>query len=338
MKILVTGGTGYIGSHTAVVLLEAGYEVVLLDNLSNSSAVVADRIFEITERPVTLVEGDITDSSTLDQLFRQHKIDSVVHFAGLKAVGESAQKPLPYFRNNVAGTITLLTAMERATVKRIVFSSSATVYGNTAPIPYIESFGRGQTNNTYGLTKSVTEQILETLSTSDPEWSVISLRYFNPVGAHPSGQLGEDPAGIPNNLMPFIAQVAVGRREKLSIFGGDYPTPDGTCRRDYIHVMDLAEGHLAALGVFKPGFDAINLGTGKPLSVLEMIRAFEEVTGVQVPYQIVNRREGDLAEFWADAEKARRLMNWKAKRCLNDMMNDTWRWQQTNPNGFKAGS
>ncbi|MDP3518304.1 MAG: UDP-glucose 4-epimerase GalE [Pseudohongiella sp.] len=335
MKILVTGGTGYIGSHTAVVLLQAGHEVVLLDNLCNSSPVVADRITEIAGRPVTLIEGDITDSDTLDQLFRQHSIDSVVHFAGFKAVGESTQYPLPYFGNNVAGTITLLTAMTKANVKKIVFSSSATVYGNTAPVPYVESFGRGQTNNTYGLTKSMIEQILEALSSSDPEWSIISLRYFNPVGAHESGRLGEDPAGIPNNLMPFIAQVAVGRRKQLSIFGGDYPTPDGTCRRDYIHVMDLAEGHLAALNILKPGIDAINLGTGRPLSVLEMVRAFEDVTGVKVPSQIVSRREGDLPEFWADAEKASRVMSWKAKRSLNDMMEDTWRWQLNNPDGYK---
>jgi len=336
MKILVTGGTGYIGSHTAVVLLHAGHEVVLLDNLSNSSPVVAERISEIAKVPVTLIEGDITDTNTLDKVFRLHKIDIVVHFAGLKAVGESTQQPMPYFRNNVAGTITLLTAMAKADIKKIVFSSSATVYGDTAPIPYIESFGRGRSNNPYGLTKSMIEQILEALSTSDPEWSVISLRYFNPIGAHQSGRLGEDPAGIPNNLMPFIAQVAAGRRKQLHIFGGDYPTPDGTCRRDYIHVMDLAEGHLAALTVLKPGFDAINLGTGKPLSVHEMIRAFEEVTGVELPYQIVSRREGDLPEFWADAEKALKIMNWRAKRSLKDMIEDTWRWQLNNPTGYKT--
>lgn len=338
MKILVTGGTGYIGSHTAVVLLQAGHDVVLLDNFSNSSAVVADRISEIANKPVTLVEGDITDSPALDRFFKQHEIDSVVHFAGLKAVGESTQYPLAYFRNNVEGTITLLTAMDRAGIKKIVFSSSATVYGNTAPVPYIESFGRGQTNNTYGLTKSMIEQILEALITSDTEWSVISLRYFNPIGAHQSGRLGEDPAGIPNNLMPFIAQVAVGRRRELNIFGGDYPTPDGTCRRDYIHVMDLAEGHLAALNVLKPGFNAINLGTGKPLSVLEMVRSFEEVTGVAIPCQIVSRRAGDLPEFWADADKAGKLMNWRAQRGLNDMIEDTWRWQLNNPSGYKTTS
>lgn len=336
MKILVTGGTGYIGSHTAVVLLQAGHEVILLDNLSNSSPVVADRIAAISKLPVTLIEGDITDSDTLDEIFTQHKIDSVVHFAGLKAVGESTQFPLPYFANNVAGTISLLTAMAKANIKNIVFSSSATVYGDTAPIPYIESFGRGQPNNTYGLTKSMIEQILEALSASDSEWSIISLRYFNPIGAHQSGQLGEDPTGIPNNLMPFIAQVAVGRRKQLSIFGGDYPTPDGTCRRDYIHVMDLAEGHLAALSTLEPGFDAINLGSGQPLSVLDMVRAFEDVTGVNVPFQIVDRREGDLPEFWADAEKAKRVLGWQTKRNLTDMMEDTWRWQLNNPRGYKS--
>ena len=340
MRILVTGGTGYIGSHTAAVLLGAGHEVVLLDNLSNSSAIVADRIAEVAQKPVSLVAADVADTASLEHVFKQHRIDCVVHFAGLKAVGESAQYPLKYFQNNVAGTITLLSAMEMAGVKNIVFSSSATVYGDLAPFPYRETHGRGVASSPYGLTKSMIEQILETMTTSDPQWSVISLRYFNPIGAHPSGRMGEDPTGIPNNLMPFIAQVAVGRRKKLHIFGGDYPTPDGTCRRDYIHVMDLAEGHLAALSMLMPGFDAINLGTGQPLSVLEMIHAFEAATAVAVPYDIVERREGDLPEFWADAEKAKRVLGWQAKRSLNEMIEDTWRWQVRNPDGYipKNGS
>lgn len=337
---MVTGGTGYIGSHTAAVLLGAGHEVVLLDNLSNSSAIVADRIAEVAQKPVSLVAADVADRASLEHVFKQHRIDCVVHFAGLKAVGESAQYPLKYFQNNVAGTITLLSAMEMAGVKNIVFSSSATVYGDLAPFPYRETHGRGVASSPYGLTKSMIEQILETMTTSDPQWSVISLRYFNPIGAHPSGRMGEDPTGIPNNLMPFIAQVAVGRRKQLHIFGGDYPTPDGTCRRDYIHVMDLAEGHLAALSMLMPGFDAINLGTGQPLSVLEMIHAFEAVTAVAVPYDIVERREGDLPEFWADAEKAKRVLGWQAKRSLNEMIEDTWRWQVRNPDGYipKNGS
>lgn len=333
--ILITGGAGYIGSHTVLCCLQAGYEVVVIDNLSNGHRQAIERVEELTSNTVTFVHGDVQDEGILDRIFSSHVIDSVIHFAGLKAVGESVQKPTEYYTVNVGGTLSLLAAMERAEVRNIVFSSSATVYGIEAPTPYRESLPRGTTSNPYGASKAMIERILEDLCVSNLEWSAVNLRYFNPIGAHESGRLGEDPQGIPNNLMPFIAQVAVGRRPKLSIFGGDYPTADGTCRRDYLHVMDLAEGHVQALGYLNnKGCHAFNLGTGTPISVLEMVRAFERVTGVAIPYQIVDRRAGDLPEFWADAELAQRILGWTAKRDLDAMMADTWCWQSANPEGF----
>ncbi|GAA5186405.1 UDP-glucose 4-epimerase GalE [Ferrimonas gelatinilytica] len=338
MAILVTGGAGYIGSHTVVELLEAGEEVVVLDNLVNSSEEALRRVERITGKTLTFVRGDICDADCLDGVFREHAIDSVIHFAGLKAVGESTMKPIEYYHNNVTGSITLLDAMCRAGVKKLVFSSSATVYGSDASIPYVETMKTGGTVNPYGTSKWMVEEILKDAAKADPKLSVALLRYFNPVGAHPSGLIGEDPLGIPNNLLPFIAQVAVGKRESLSVFGGDYETPDGTCLRDYLHVMDLAEGHVKALRWLNShsGAKAFNLGTGNGLSVLSMVRAFESASGVTIPYRIVDRREGDLPAFWADASKAESMLNWKATRSLEQMMSDTWRWQSQNPNGYGA--
>jgi UDP-glucose 4-epimerase len=337
VRILVTGGAGYIGSHTVLVLLQSGYDVVVYDNLCNSSFVSVDRVETLAERQVHFVEGDIRDLNALNEVFEEHHIDAVIHFAGLKAVGESVQKPAEYYDVNVGGTAKLLLAMQRAGVSRIVFSSSATVYGSEAPTPYVEHLGRGTTSNPYGTSKAMIEQMLEDQAVACSDWSIALLRYFNPIGAHESGLIGEDPLGIPNNLMPFMAQVAVRRREKLSVFGGDYPTPDGSCRRDYLHVMDLAEGHVKALeSLDKPGCGAFNLGTGLPVSVLEMISAFESETGVKIPYEIAPRREGDLSEFWADPSKANQQLGWSAKRSLKQMMADTWRWQSHNPNGYET--
>lgn len=334
MAVLVTGGAGYIGSHTVLVLLLAGKEVVVLDNLSNSSLESLYRVQNLSSCELNFVLGDICDSSVLYKIFNDYSIDSVVHFAGLKAVGQSHDIPLIYYHNNVVGTLALLDAMHKSNVRKLVFSSSATVYGDKAPIPYLEDFASGVSSSPYGSTKGIVERLLSDLASSDEAWSFTALRYFNPIGAHPSGLIGEDPKGVPNNLMPFITQVAVGRREVLSIFGGDYPTPDGTCRRDYLHVMDLAEGHLAALDSLRPGFDAINLGTGSPVSVLEMISAFEVTNGVSVPYEIVGRRAGDLPEFWANVDKACTILDWRAKRSLEEMMCDSWRWQSKNPKGY----
>ena len=336
MAILVTGGAGYIGSHTVVMLLEAGYEVVVLDNLCNSHPEVFNRIATITAKRPDFVEGDICDRDCLDQLFSEFDIDSVIHFAGLKAVGESVDKPLEYYRNNVHGSVVLCEAMHAAGVKRLVFSSSATVYGEDAPIPYVETMSRGKTSNPYGTSKAMVEQILTDLVVSDPGWSVALLRYFNPIGAHPSGLMGEDPQGVPNNLRPFISQGAVGKREKLAILGDDYPTADGTCERDYLHVVDLAEGHLKALKCMEqPGTHIYNLGTGNGLSVLQMVNTFKDVTGVEVPYHFAARRDGDLPAFWADADKAERELDWKTRFSLEDMMRDTWNWQKNNPEGYK---
>ena len=336
MAVLVTGGAGYIGSHTVVQLLDTGSDVVVLDNLCNSSAEVFKRVEEITGNKPVFVEGDICDRSCLDRLFADYRIDSVIHFAGLKAVGESVQKPIEYYHNNVHGTLVLCDAMKAVGIKKLIFSSSATVYGEDAPIPYIETMRRGKTSNPYGTSKAMVEQILEDISVSDPEWSIALLRYFNPIGSHPSGLIGEDPKGIPNNLMPFISQVAVGKREELSIFGSDYPTNDGTCERDYLHVMDLADGHLSAMQCLnKSGVHIYNLGTGKGLSVLQMVNAFKTVTGVDVPYSFAPRRDGDLPAFWAEASKAERELGWKATRTLDEMMADTWRWQSQNPNGYE---
>ncbi|QEM82170.1 UDP-glucose 4-epimerase GalE [Halomonas binhaiensis] len=337
MKVLVTGGAGYIGSHTVVELLESGHDVVVLDNLCNGSAKSLERVETITGKKVDFVEGDIRDRSCLDKVFANHEIASVIHFAGLKAVGESVGKPLEYYENNVYGTLTLCQAMASAGVFRLVFSSSATVYGAEAPVPYLESMSRGSTSNPYGTSKAMVEKVLEDLCVADDRWSVALLRYFNPIGAHPSGQIGEDPRGIPNNLMPFIAQVAVGRLKELSIFGDDYPTEDGTCVRDYLHVVDLAKGHLKSLDKLEqPGVHIYNLGTGTGFSVLEMVESFQRVTDVAIPYRFAPRRDGDLPAFWADATKAQQELGWTAEFSLDEMIADTWRWQSQNPDGFEG--
>lgn len=336
-KVFVTGGAGYIGSHTALSLLEAGYDVVVLDNLCNASQEALRRVEQLSGRALTFIEGDIRDRACLDKLFREHDIHAVIHFAGLKAVGESVSAPLAYYDTNVNGSITLCQAMLQAGVFRLVFSSSATVYGPEAPIPYIESMPRGGTSNPYGASKSIVEQVLDDLVRSDERWSIAMLRYFNPIGAHSSGMIGEDPQGTPNNLMPYIAQVAVGRRSALTVFGNDYATADGTCVRDYLHVMDLAEGHVSALDrLTLPGSHIYNLGTGQGLSVLQMIEAFERVSERQIPYQFASRREGDLAAFWADPSKAEKELGWQALRGLDEMIADTWRWQRQNPNGYRT--
>ncbi|MFZ4757558.1 MAG: UDP-glucose 4-epimerase GalE [Burkholderiaceae bacterium] len=335
-KILVTGGAGYIGSHTVLELLEAGFEVVVLDNLSNASPESLERVAQLTGRRATLVEGDLRDEPLLERMLAEHHFDATIHFAGLKAVGESVEKPLSYYDNNVAGTLVLLRRLDAAGVRRIVFSSSATVYGDPTSVPIREDAKTGATNP-YGRTKWFIEYILQDLAQADPRWSVGNLRYFNPVGAHPSGRIGEDPQGIPNNLMPFVAQVAVGRRERLGVFGGDWPTPDGTGVRDYIHVVDLAQGHLAALRrVFDvPGFWTVNLGTGSGTSVLQMVAAFERASGRPVPYTIGPRRAGDIASCYADPSQAERLLGWRAKLDIDAMCADGWRWQSTNPNGYR---
>lgn len=335
---MLTGGAGYIGSHTAVECLNAGHEVVVFDNLSNSSPISLDRVQQITQRQLAFQEGDIRDRQALRDCFAQHDIDAVIHFAGLKAVGESVEKPLLYYDNNLVGSIVLFEAMAQAGVKSIVFSSSATVYGDPATVPITEDFPLSATNP-YGRSKLFIEEMLRDIAKSDREWSISLLRYFNPVGAHPSGLIGEDPKGIPNNLMPYIAQVAGGRRPSLNVFGGDYPTKDGTGVRDYIHVVDLAQGHVAALnkmGLGDKGVKTWNLGTGQGMSVLDMVHAFETASGKKINYQIVGRREGDVAQCWADPSKARRDLNWQAELGLARMCEDTWRWQQHNPNGYQA--
>ncbi|THB79407.1 MAG: UDP-glucose 4-epimerase GalE [Desulfobacteraceae bacterium] len=336
MRILVTGGAGYIGSHTCVALLEGGYDVTVVDNLSNSSMESLRRVQSITGRTLDFFETDIQDTSALAQVFKSNPIDGVIHFAGLKAVGESVEFPMKYYQNNIAGTLNLLQVMEQFDVKRIVFSSSATVYGNPVSLPIREDFSLSVTNP-YGRTKLMIEDILRDVHTADHSWDVILLRYFNPVGAHASGQIGEDPNGIPNNLMPFISQVAVGALPEVNVFGDDYDTPDGTGVRDYIHVVDLARGHLKALArIFeRPGVAVYNLGTGQGYSVLEMIGSFARVTGQPVPYKVVERRQGDIAACWADPAKAFRELGWKAEKNLDDMCTDTWKWQKLNPQGFQ---
>ena len=334
-KILVTGGAGYIGSHTVVELLNAGFEAVILDNLSNSSARVVARIAELTGRDVPLVEGDINDAPLLKKLLAEHRFDATIHFAGLKSVGESVADPLAYYRNNVSGTVTLLQCLAEAQVRRFVFSSSATVYGDPRSVPIREDAPTAPTNP-YGNTKWLIEHILADLAESDPRWAIGVLRYFNPVGAHLSGRIGENPRGIPNNLMPFVTQVAVGKRERLSVFGGDYPTPDGTGVRDYIHVVDLALGHLAALRRVEKadGIWTVNLGTGQGYSVLDIVNAFEGASGRRIPYQIVARRPGDVAQCYADPATARQELGWSATRGLHEMCADSWRWQSLNPDGY----
>lgn len=335
MQVLVTGGAGYIGSHTCVELLAAGHDVIVIDNLSNSHAVALERVAQITGRQPVFVQADIGDAEALDQLFSAHDIDAVVHFAGLKAVGESVSQPLRYYQNNVAGTLTLCEAMQRHQVWQLVFSSSATVYGDPASVPITENFPLTATNP-YGWSKLMIEQMLRDMAAADERWRVALLRYFNPVGAHSSGRIGEDPQGIPNNLMPYVTQVAAGKLEQLSVFGGDYPTPDGTGVRDYIHVVDLALGHLAALDYLKEhaGANAINLGTGQGYSVLEMVAAFERVTGQQIPYRIIERRPGDVASCYADPSLAASALGWRAERGIDDMVRDAWRWQSGNPQGY----
>lgn len=335
MTILVTGGTGYIGSHTVVQLLEAGHHVLVLDNLCNSKAQVIDRISQITGNTPQFIEGDVRNRKLLKQLFADHAIETVIHFAGLKAVGESVQKPLMYCENNVSGSVVLLEEMAAAQVKSIVFSSSATVYGEPQFLPYTESHPL-KPINVYGHSKLMVEQVLQDLALSDPAWRVALLRYFNPVGAHHSGLIGEDPAGIPNNLMPFVAQVAVGKRAQLSVYGNDYDTKDGTGVRDYIHVDDLASGHLAALEYLKKnaGVLKVNLGTGQGTSVFELIHAFEKAANRKIPYEVVARREGDLSEYYADAKYSKMVLGWQAQYDIDRMCVDTWRWQSQNPNGF----
>lgn len=333
--ILVTGGTGYIGSHTVVELLARGEQVLILDNLCNSSLKVLERIESITGKRPGFVKADIRDKDALQAVFNEHRIGSVVHFAGLKAVGESVAQPLAYYDNNVSGTANLLQVMAEAGVRRLVFSSSATVYGDPHTVPIREDFPLHATNP-YGRTKLMIEEMLRDLALSDPTWRIAILRYFNPVGAHASGLIGESPNGVPNNLMPFVAQVAVGRRTELSVFGSDYPTPDGTGVRDYIHVVDLALGHLAALDELarSSGTLTVNLGTGQGYSVLDMVRAFEQASGRSVPYRLVDRRPGDIASCYADPVLAEKILGWRAKRSIEEMCADTWRWQAGNPEGL----
>ncbi len=335
MRILLTGGTGYIGSHTAIALIDAGHEVTLFDNFSNSKPAVLDRLREITGVTMDFYEADVTDAAALDRVLNERAFDGAIHFAAPKAVGESIARPLHYYKNGVAGTVALLQAMERHDVRNVVYSSSATVYGMSDDLPLQED-APTEVINPYGRTKLMCEEILADLHQSDPRWNVIALRYFNPVGAHPSGLIGEDPQGVPANLMPFLAQVAVGRRPSLHIFGDDYPTPDGTGVRDYIHVLDLAEGHVAAVEHLQqsPGFDVINLGTGNGVSVLELVAAFEQVAGVPIPTEVVGRRPGDGPASWADASKAARILGWTATRDLDEMVADVWRWQSHNPDGY----
>jgi UDP-glucose 4-epimerase len=335
LKILVTGGAGYIGSHTCLELLEAGHEVVVVDNLMNSKEESLKRVQEITGKPLIFNPVDLLDRHALMDIFTRHHIDAVIHFAGLKAVGESVQTPLKYYHNNITGTLILCEVMAEHSVKNIVFSSSATVYGDPTAVPIREDFPLGPTNP-YGWTKLMIEEILKDLFVSDPSWNIALLRYFNPIGAHESGRIGEDPDGIPNNLVPYISQVAVGRLQELKVFGDDYPTPDGTGLRDYIHVVDLAQGHLYALDRLLAGSGVItyNLGTGRGYSVLEIVSAFEKACSKKIRFQIVGRRDGDIAVCYADPSKANRELGWAAKRGIDEMCIDTWRWQSNNPHGY----
>ncbi|MGF1719389.1 UDP-glucose 4-epimerase GalE [Vibrio kyushuensis] len=337
MNVLVTGGMGYIGSHTCIQMIESDMTPIIFDNLYNSKSSVLERIEKVSGSRPTFVQGDIRDKALLVKVMTDHNIDHVIHFAGLKAVGESVEKPLEYYDNNVNGTLVLVDAMREANVKSLVFSSSATVYGDPASVPITEDFPTSATNP-YGRSKLMVEECLTDFQNANPDWSITLLRYFNPVGSHPTGELGEDPQGIPNNLMPFVSQVAVGRREFLSVFGDDYPTKDGTGVRDYIHVMDLSDGHVAALKKVgtKQGLHIYNLGTGNGYSVLDMVKAFESASGKPVPYKVVERRAGDIAECWADPSKAINELEWKAERTLEQMTQDTWRWQSTNPQGYPS--
>lgn len=335
MRILVTGGAGYIGSHTCIELLEAGYEVIVVDNLCNSKITSLERVQSLTGKSLTFYEDDLCDMAALERIFSENSIDAVIHFAGYKAVGESVNIPIPYYQNNLGGTLNLFEAMNNHRVKNLVFSSSATVYGDPASLPITEDFPLSATNP-YGRSKLIIEEMLGDVYVSDKTWNIALLRYFNPVGAHISGQIGEDPGGIPNNLMPYISQVAVGKLDKLSVFGGDYDTPDGTGVRDYIHVVDLARGHIKALEklVQSPGLVTYNLGTGQGYSVLEMVKAFAQASGREVPYAIVDRRAGDIAACYADPGLAKQELGWEAQKGLKEMCEDTWRWQSGNPNGY----
>jgi len=335
--VLVTGGAGYIGSHTSFTLLEAGYRVLVLDNLSNASKKSLERIEKLTNKHIDFIQGDVNDAPLLERLFSEHNIRSVIHFAGLKAVGESVQQPLRYYQNNVQGTLTLCQIMLKYNVPELVFSSSATVYGDPKSLPLKEDMPLGLPTNPYGQSKLMVEQVLRDLSKAHPQLNIALLRYFNPVGAHPSGLIGEDPNGTPNNLMPYISQVAVGKRQFLSVFGDDYPTPDGTGIRDYIHVMDLAVGHVKALQKLeqKPGCVTYNLGTGQGYSVLEVLRAFEKASGKSIDYKVCPKREGDVASNYADPTQAQNELNWQAQYDLHDMCLHSWNWQTKNPNGYE---
>lgn len=338
MKILLTGGAGYIGSHTAVALIEAGHSVVIIDNLSNSSAESVRRVETITGAKISFYPYDIRSKNELDRLLEMHSFDCCIHFAGLKAVGESVEKPMEYYENNIGGTLTLLHALQEHGCKNFIFSSSATVYGEPASLPITETCPKGICTNPYGWTKWMIEQILTDLYKADSSWNIVLLRYFNPVGAHPSGMIGESPNDTPNNLMPYVTQVAIGKRDHLSVFGNDYDTPDGTGVRDYIHVMDLARGHVKALNAIadKRGLSLFNLGTGRGYSVLDIVHAFEKANGVTIPYIIAPRRPGDVASCWADASKAKREIGWEAELGIEDMCRDSWRWQQNNPDGYNS--
>ena len=338
MSILVTGGAGYIGSHTCIELLNAGYDVVVLDNLYNSSEKALERVEQITGKKVTFYKADLLDKEAMNEIFDKEDIDSVIHFAGLKAVGESVAKPLEYYHNNMTGTFNLCDVMRNHGVKNIIFSSSATVYGDPAFIPITEECPKGKITNPYGQTKGMLEQVLTDLHTSDPEWKVVLLRYFNPIGAHKSGLIGEDPKGIPNNLVPYIAQVAVGKLKCLGVFGDDYDTHDGTGVRDYIHVVDLAKGHVKALKKFddEPAVSIYNLGTGNGYSVLDVLHAFEKACGKTLPYEVKERRPGDIATCYADATKAKEELGWEAEYGIEEMCEDSWRWQSNNPDGYNT--
>lgn len=337
-KILVTGGAGYIGSQTVITLIEQGFEPIVFDSLVNSSKKSLDRVSKITGRKIQFIEGDIRDSDLLDFVFASHNFNAVIHFAALKAVGESTQMPNEYYQNNVYGTLVLLQAMEKKSVNKLIFSSSATVYGEEAEVPYKETMKLGSPSSPYGASKAMIERILQDVSKSNPFFKAVSLRYFNPIGAHTSGLIGESPVGIPNNLLPYVSQVAAGKLDKLRIFGNDYQTRDGTCRRDYLHVVDLAQGHSDALRWLLKnesftGVEIFNLGTGIPISVLEIVNAFETETGMRVPFEFAPRRDGDLPEFWADVSKAKEVLGWEAKYNLSDMVRDAWKWQSSNPEG-----
>ena len=334
-NVLVTGGAGYIGSHTILCLLEHGYKVYSLDNLSNGSIESLLRIQLLTGKSIKNFDVDVTDEVSVSKIFKENSFDAIIHFAGLKAVGQSILDPFSYYHNNLIGSLVLIKQTIKNKIKKFVFSSSATVYGHEAVPPYQEIVKKGTTSNPYGASKSMIEQILEDLSVANPSLNIDILRYFNPIGAHSSGVIGENPLGFPDNLMPYILQVAVGKKDELSIFGGDYDTPDGTCRRDYLHVMDLAEGHVSALSKSNDsGCSIYNLGTGVPLSVLEIVKAFKSVTGIEIPYKIVNRRDGDLDEFWADPTKANVELEWNASRSLEVMIKDAWNWKSKNPSGY----